>query len=192
MSQAPGPSAARSPAETGGAAVAANGPWPRIRALTWTNEQVAHIEGREALAQALADPTTRVWVDVTAPEHAEIAELADLVRLHPLITEDIAERNQRAKYEEIEGAIHIVLFAIAYGGEVTETEIDIVLDKDLLLTVHDPGWDPFTLPQLRGDGGHLMKRGVDFLLYAITDGVVDGYFPVLDAIGTRSTRCRTT
>jgi magnesium transporter len=161
----------------------APGPWPRIRAIAWSHGQVVRLDGREALEPALADPATRVWVDVTAPEHAEIAELADLVRLHPLITEDIAERNQRAKYEEIEGAIHIVIFAIAYGGELTETEVDIVLDRDLLLTVHDPGWDPFTLPQLHGDGGHLLKRGVDYLLYAITDGIVDGYFPVLDAIG---------
>jgi magnesium transporter len=35
---------------------------------------------------------------------------------------------------------------------------------------------------MRGDPGTLLKRGVDFLLYAITDGIVDGYFPVLDAI----------
>ncbi|OGO54351.1 MAG: hypothetical protein A2V85_14265 [Chloroflexi bacterium RBG_16_72_14] len=182
------PSPERSAAEPARATVAAApvaeapDPWPRVRSLAWSNGQVVRLDGREALEPALADPATRVWVDVTAPEHAEIAELADLVRLHPLITEDIAERNQRAKFEEIEGAIHIVMFALAHGGEVTETELDIVLDRDLLLTVHDPGWDPFALPQLRGDGGHLLKRGVDFLLYAITDGVVDAYFPVLDAI----------
>jgi len=28
----------------------------------------------------------------------------------------------------------------------------------------------------------LLGRGPDFLLYALTDGIVDGYFPVLDAI----------
>ena len=74
------------------------------------------------------------------------------------------------------------MFWIAYEGEVTELEIDIVLDHRSLLTVHEPGWDPFTLPQLRGDGPALLKRGPDFLLYAITDGIVDAYFPVLDAI----------
>ena len=45
-----------------------------------------------------------------------------------------------------------------------------------------PAWDPFALPQLRGDVGHVLKRGPDFLLYAITDGIVDGYFPVFDAL----------
>ena len=57
-----------------------------------------------------------------------------------------------------------------------------MLGKRLLLTVHEPAWDPFALPQLRGDGTAMLARGADFLLYAITDGIVDGYFPVLDRI----------
>ena len=47
-------------------------------------------------------------------------------------------------------ALHVVLFAILYEGEIAELEIDIVLNHRSLLTVHEPGWDPFTLPQLRG------------------------------------------
>ncbi len=74
------------------------------------------------------------------------------------------------------------MFAITYEGAVTEIEVDLVLGPRSLLTVHEPGWDPFALDQLRGDPGSLLKRGPDFLLYAITDGIVDGYFPVLDAI----------
>ena len=84
--------------------------------------------------------------------------------------------------EEIEGSIHIVMFWIAYEGEITEIEIDLVLNHRSLLTVHEPGWDPFTLPQLRGDPANVLRRGPDFLLYALTDGIVDAYFPVLDAI----------
>ena len=57
-----------------------------------------------------------------------------------------------------------------------------MLGQRSLLTVHEPGWDPFALHQLRGDAATLLKRGPDFLLYAITDGIVDGYFPVLDAL----------
>ena len=124
-----------------------------------------------------------MWVDVTAePEH-DVSEVAGLLELHPLIAEDIAEQNQRAKVEETEGSVHIVMFWIAYEGAVAELEVDLVLSSRSLLTVHAPGWDPTALPQLRGDVAHLLKRGPDFLLYAITDGIVDGYFPVLDALG---------
>jgi magnesium transporter len=156
--------------------------WPRIRGAAWSPSGTHDIAGRDDLAACLADPDAVLWVDVTAPSHVQVNEVADLLSLHPLIAEDIAERNQRAKVEEIEGAIHIVIFAIAYEGEITEVEIDMVLNHRSLLTVHEPGWDPFTLSQLRGDPASLLRRGPDFLLYALTDGIVDDYFPVLDAI----------
>ncbi len=156
--------------------------WPRIRGVAWTPSGHREIAGRSGLAAALADPEARVWVDVTAPAHVAVHDIAELLTLHPLIIEDIAERNQRAKIEEIDGTLHVVLFAILFEGEVAEIEIDIVLNHRSLLTVHEPGWDPFALPQLRGGAAPHLKRGVDFLLYALSDGIVDAYFPVLDRI----------
>jgi magnesium transporter len=164
------------------AARAGEGDWPRIRGVAWTSAGPRNFAGRDELAAAIAEPEAALWVDVTAPSHIQVNDVADLLSLHPLIAEDIAEKNQRAKVEEIEGTIHIVMFAIAFEGEITETEIDLVLNHRSLLTVHEPHWDPWAMPQLRGDPAHLLKRGPDFLLYALTDGIVDGYFPVLDAI----------
>ena len=156
--------------------------WPRIRGVASMGDGSRPITSRDDLAAALGDPGARLWVDVTAPSHIQVNDVADLLALHPLIAEDIAEKNQRAKVEEIEGSIHIVMFSISYESEIREVEIDLVLNHRSLLTVHDPGWDPFRLPQLRGDPGAALRRGPDFLLYALTDGIVDGYFPVLDAI----------
>jgi magnesium transporter len=155
---------------------------PLIRGIAWSTGVGRSFTGRHQLAEVLADPEARVWVDVTAPSHVQVTQVADLLELHPLIAEDIAERNQRAKVEEIEGTIHIVMFWIVFEGAVTEIEVDMVLGPRSLLSVHEPGWDPFTLDQMRGNPGNLLKRGPDYLLYAITDGIVDGYFPVLDAI----------
>ncbi len=123
-----------------------------------------------------------MWVDTAAPSHDQVAALARLLDLHPLVAEDIFERNQRAKFEETEGTIHVVLFWLTWQGRVSTIEVDLVLGPRTLLSVHDPGWDPLRLPQLRGDPPAFLRRGTDFLLYAITDGIVDAYFPVLDAI----------
>ena len=153
-----------------------------VRVLARANGESRRMEGTDQLAAVLADPEARVWVDVTSSSPSDILPVAELLDLHPLIADDIGERNQRAKVAEVEGMIHIVLFWIAYRGEVTEVEVDLVLGHRALLTVHDAGWDPYTLQQLRGDPGTLLKRGPDFLLYTITDGIVDGYFPVLDSI----------
>jgi magnesium transporter len=154
----------------------------RIRVTAWVDGATQRHETADALPALLADPEACIWVDVAAATSDQAVAATRHLQLHPLIAEDIAERNQRAKVEEVEGTIHVVMFWIAFRGEVTELEVDLVLDHRMLLTVHEPGWDPFTLPQLRGDIGHLLRRGPDFLLYAITDGIVDGYFPVLDAL----------
>ncbi len=177
------PAATETPAAT--VAVPGDAPGadrPHIRIVAWSGGQSRSLEGSAELAAILADPAARVWVDVTAPSHVEVAGVAELLHLHPLIVEDIAERNQRAKVEEIEGTLHLVMFWIRHAVDITEIEVDLVLGPRFLLTVHEPSWDPFLLPQLRGDPGQLLGRGVDFLLYAITDGLVDAYFPVLDAI----------
>ena len=155
---------------------------PVIRGVAWMTDHAVSIDDRDALAGVLRDPTALVWVDVTAAGGASVADITGLLDLHPLIAEDIAERNQRAKFEVIEGTIHIVMFAVTYAGSVSTVEVDLVLGSRFLLTFHAAGWDPFALDQLRGDPGAVLRRGPDFLLYAITDGLVDGLFPVMDAI----------
>ncbi len=155
---------------------------PLVHGVARSGDRTIEFHDVASLAAVLKEPDARVWVDVTAPDGAMVPEVVTLLNVHPLTAEDIVERNQRAKVEEIEGSLHVVMFAITYDGAVKETEIDLVLAPNSLLTVHDSGWDPHTLTQLRGDPGALLERGPDFLLYALTDGLVDGYFPVLDAI----------
>jgi len=161
---------------------AASASGPVLRGIARSNGHIQTIAGRDDLAAALRDPQATVWVDATAPEGSSVADVAALLDLHPLIAEDIAERNQRAKFEEIAGTIHVVMFAVAYDVEVTTIEVDLVLGPRALLTVHDVGWDPMALDQVRRDPGALIDRGLDFVLYAITDGLVDALFPVMDAI----------
>jgi magnesium transporter len=154
-----------------------------LRGVACSGGKRTAIGTRDDLAEVLRDPNAKVWVDVTAPEGSSAGDVASILDLHPLIAEDIAERNQRAKFEEIEGTIHIVMFAVRYeASQVETTEVDLVLDQRSLLTVHADGWDPFSLDQLRSDPGSVLERGPDFLLYAITDGLVDALFPVMDAI----------
>jgi len=168
------------PADTGAVGAV---PEARIRITAWRDDAVTEHVDIAAIPSLLAEPRTRLWVDIAALHHEGADEVAVLLGLHPLIVEDIAEQNQRAKLEETDGHLHLVLFALAYAGEIHETEIDLVLGERMLLTVHGPSWDPFDLPQLRGGAGQLLGRGPDFLLYAIADGIVDAYFPVLDALG---------
>jgi magnesium transporter len=130
----------------------------------------------------LADENCRLWIDLTSPTASSLGRLATILQLHPLIAEDIAERNQRAKFEEVGDTVHLVLFALTFEGEVHAAEIDVVIARQFLVTAHDADWDPFGAPLVRQDSAELLSRGPDYLFYALGDWVVDGYFPVLDRL----------
>jgi len=97
-----------------------------------------------------------------------------------LIAEDIIERNEWAKIVLVGDIIHIVIFALRRTEEIETHEIDFVLGNRFLLSVHPAAWDPRSVHQLKLGIGTFMARGSDSLLWALADGIVDGYFPVFD------------
>ncbi len=148
--------------------------------------KVTELEGEAALTRLpalLAEPDTAVWVDLSAPSAAQVEAVGAALRLHPLIVEDVLEGNQRAKIETTDGVVHIVLFALERDTRFIPAEIDIVLGLGFLLTVHDAAWDPRVSHHLRGGVLPILERGPDHLLWAISDDIVDGYFPFLDELG---------
>lgn len=139
------------------------------------------VRGLEGLAAAVA-AGHRVWVDLADPDPVTLERVAAIVGLHPLVLEDISERNERAKMARLDGYLHLVLFAIRFEGEVVESEIDFVLGERLLISAHAGEWDPHRAPQLRPGAAALLAEGPDLLLHAMTDWLVDEYFPVLDRL----------
>ena len=132
------------------------------------------------LGELLRGPKPCVWIDLTEPSTQEVADVAAALGLHPLVVEDINESNERAKVEHIDDVIHLVLFALTRERGVHIKEIDFVLGHGFLLSVHPRSWDPLTAHQLRTGVAPVMKRGPDYLLWALVDAVVDDYFPIFD------------
>ena len=124
-----------------------------------------------------------IWVDVTSPDQAILAGLTDCLGLHPLVVEDILERNQRAKIERTLDQLHMVAFELRYDGALATSEIDLVLGHGFLLTAHEPDWDPFAIQAVQRDPLALLAPGADHVLWALTDAIVDDYFPVFDRLG---------
>ena len=140
------------------------------------------LTGLDALRHAVGESSSLHWVDLVDPSPALTAAVAAELGLHPLVAEDIEERNQRPKLELTGEHIHLVAFAIAYDTDVRTEEIDFVLGRNFLLTAHTRAWDPWTAQHLREGAGPLLERGPDYLLWALLDALVDAYFPVFDRL----------
>jgi magnesium transporter len=166
-----------SPSDELGAEAAAS-----LRIEHWRDGEYRSLAGLEALRHAVGESTARHWVDLTDPSPALLQAVAQELGLHPLIAEDIIERNQRPKLELTDGFAHLVVFAVAWERELLVDEIDIVLGSSYLLTVHARFWDPRRAQHLREGVEPVLARGTDYLLWALLDYVVDDYYPVFDRI----------
>jgi magnesium transporter len=170
-------------ADMGAPAPNGDDPGPTAGAVTIVSVRdgtVAETHDAGRLRGLLADSETRAWIDLTDPSPGVVESIAGLIGLHPLIAEDIVESNERAKVELVGDVIHVVMFVLTRQEEMQASEVDFVLGERFILSVHPGSWDPRSVHQLRLGIGTILGQGADFLLWALLDGIVDGYFPVLD------------
>ncbi len=158
-----------------------------VRLLTLENGVCREWEGQQAideLGRVVTRPDARLWVDLCSPEPAVLSGVSSTLGLHPLLAEDLTERDQRAKLDEMGGLVHVVLFSLGFeDGQVFERELDFVLGGRFLLTSHSKWWDPRKTRHLKLGPEEALKRGPDYLLWALADDVIDSYFPILDLLG---------
>jgi magnesium transporter len=168
-------------------AAAARSPAPTaapIRIQSWRSGKLATTADVEALSRLVGTKGSRTWIDLTAPTPELVHATARQLGLHPLVAEDIVESNERAKVQLVGDVIHVVSFVLDRGdAELQAYEVDFVLGRGFLLSVHPAIWDPATVHQLRMGVAPLLERGPDFVLWALVDAIVDGYFPVFDGLG---------
>ena len=148
--------------------------------MTWHKGRITETDQGDELRDLLADKDARIWIDLTDPSPEVVEAIAEQVGLHPLIAEDIIGSNERAKVELVDDIIHVVMFVLTRTDELQAAETDFVLGERFLLSVHPGSWDPNTVHQLKLGIETILARGTDFMLWALLDGIVDGYFPVLD------------
>ncbi len=159
----------------------------KIRLFVFESETLRPFEGDAALAElpgALGRESARLWIDITNGTPEFNFRIGKLLGLHPLLIEDICERDERAKLEPVGELMHLVLFSLGFDdGQVYERELDFVLGPRFLLTNHSEWWDPMATRHVRMNLAEVMVHGLDHLLWALADDVIDSYFPILDKLG---------
>lgn len=127
---------------------------------------------------------TIVWVDLCGPTVTELHELADELGLHELAVEDALGRHQRPKLDHY--ATHLFLAAHAVTLDTTVpalnvSEIDFFIGDRWVITVRkENGFDMGQVIERCDRVADLAHTGVAFVVYALLDVVLDGYFDVIE------------
>ncbi len=134
------------------------------------------------------DSTTWIQVQGRAPPDT-LRDLGHLWGLHPLSLEDVANKGQRAKIEEYDGQIFVVMhLPVIDGTESLRTEqVSLFAGNGFLVSFYGEADDPFEpiRERLRKHMGSFRRRKSDYLLYALLDIIIDHAFPLLESYGER-------
>lgn len=125
-----------------------------------------------------------VWIGLVEPDAQEMAALQARFGLHPLAVEDALKAHQSPKVE----AYGDQLFVATRTAHLTDTRIaygetDVFVGENHIITVRHGSARAHT--ELRAQleaSPSLLKHGVDYVLHAILDFVVDGYLPIVEEI----------
>jgi magnesium transporter len=132
-------------------------------------------------------PHCFVWVALSDPSQQELAELQAEFALHDLAVEDVLQQDQRPKIEEYDGSLFVVLHAVdCQGAEVQVGEVNIFVGSDFVLSVRTGSPHSLRGVRLRAEREpELLRHGPGYVFYALTDAIVDLYFPALEALEHR-------
>ncbi|MFO1082678.1 MAG: magnesium/cobalt transporter CorA [Reyranellaceae bacterium] len=130
----------------------------------------------------------RTWIDVAGrPSSDMLRDLGMAFNLHPLALEDVFHAHQRSKLDLYEGQGFIVLNDPAYEAEeFLPRQVSIFFGENYVISFHDHKLDIFKpiRDRLQTAGSRLRVFGIDYLVYALIDLVVDRKFPLIEVLSS--------
>ncbi len=135
------------------------------------------------------DSPDRTWIDVGGRASSEmLRDLGTAFNLHPLALEDVFHGNQRSKLDLYGKQGFVVLNDPAYeDGEIKLRQVSIFFGENYVISFHDHKLDVFkpVRDRLEMSGSRLRTFGIDYLVYALIDLVVDRKFPLIEALANQ-------
>jgi magnesium transporter len=140
--------------------------------------------------RALLDEGCVVWLDVERPSEAEFQLLAEEFQLHPLAVEDIHRAHQRPKLDVYDDLRLIVLFDAQVRPDrrrLVLHEVDVFIGRNFMITVHRAPVPAIAdlIQRWKRQPNMVEPNPLGLLLYQLANSLVDGYFPLADALQAR-------
>lgn len=165
---------------------------PKIRLIRYAVKPGApakdqDIEDVEDLASALASDGV-TWIDVQGFGNLETIErIGELFGIHPLALADMVNVPQRPKAEVYGENVLIItrMVGLDSKSEVQMEQVAVLLNKGYVITFQERYGDILDplRERIHDSTSRMRRHGSDYLMYAIVDTIVDGYYPVIDKLG---------
>jgi len=152
-----------------------------------------HLEERESISldelAPFGESEKVTWVNIVGiHDMPTIQRIGEVFDIHALTLEDIVNATQRAKVEEFDTYLYIVIRMLTFEPEETNLhseQLSLILGKNFVLSFQEDPRDVFepVRVRIRNSIGRIRTSGADYLAYALLDIIVDEYFVTLETIG---------
>ena len=125
-----------------------------------------------------------IWIGLLEPSQEMLAPLQRQFGLHDLAIEDAYRAHQRPKLEVYGDTVFVVMKTCQWlDGELALGETCFFVGRGYLISVrHGKSLSYRPVRERCENVPGKLKKGEDFILYALMDFIVDNYFPVVDAL----------
>ncbi|MCG9127402.1 magnesium/cobalt transporter CorA [Candidatus Poribacteria bacterium] len=134
---------------------------------------------------------TVLWIHAEGIHDAEIIEEIGVhFGVNSLVLEDLMTSTQLPKIEVHDKYVFIILKSIGYPTtslDISKEQISLIIGENFLISLQEEPGDLFASvkDRLRNKMGRIRQMGVDYLLCALIDIIVDNYFIIIDQLNDR-------
>jgi magnesium transporter len=130
-----------------------------------------------------------IWLDIQAPQEADIALLRNEFKFHPLAIEDATRHHERPKVDSYDGYYFLVFYAVIYDeakNRLQTEAMNLFVGANYLVSVHEGEIRAIdeTIKRWQKDEEDV-GNDTGALLYNLLDTITDDYFPVIDRLADR-------
>ncbi len=166
------------------------GPEPCIRLIAYSKGAVEErvIERLDEIESLARDSSRIVWIDVESfGDGRALSRIGEILGLHPLAMADVVNTPQRPKADLYGDPVLLVtqMARLDGRGAIDVEQVSIVMGPGWVVTFQERPGDVFDPVRARiRSGARVREMGPDYLAYALLDAVIDGYFPVVEKLGS--------
>ena len=136
-------------------------------------------------------PDRSNWINISAINDVElIRQVGDHFSLEPLVLEDILTTQLLPSTEDYETYIFFTLKMLSINPETQRLEqehVSMILTQTCLLSFQERKADVFepVRQRIQNAKGRIRTRGIDYLMYALIDVIVDNYYLITEDLNEK-------
>lgn len=164
---------------------------PKIKVHSYQKDVYHEFETQdfnEIEIQINKNPTLFHWIDIQGLGDLNLFTfLEQRFKIHKLVLEDIISNRQRPKLDEYDDYLFSVsrMLFVNNENEIQNDQITFILSTQVLISFQSNYSDFFSpvINNLKNTRGSIRVGGPSYMLYALTDLMVDNYFELIYKLG---------